>query len=932
MAEGQGSRRWIGARVLVVVALALSALVSLGLALRGCEGEVAVGETSGGPVDVGPPRPPLIHEGVTLSGAVRIEEEPRPAPSGEADEAADAGEAGAERGADPREVGAPDEASAAGEDAGTGAGQGDAPAIAPAPASAELRPPLSCTVIAWSAGERLGEPVHCDREGNYRLELARAPATVAVEILVPGYLRAVLEATPASGAEVTLPTVALGPASHLTGQVIDGRGQPVADVRIQARPRPDLGEPEPWRIVSAADGRFRLDTLPSGPIVLEASRDGYAPTVVESVAPEDAVIVVLDGLRDLAGDVLGTPEQVAHARVRIEGSSIWPPLEIPVAADGSFVVPNVTEGIYGLVAEAPADRPGAPEYASIPLENVTPDMQVSLALIEALRVPVQVRDPQGAPVAGARVTLGGSSIGILQRIQETGADGVASVGPVVPGPYLVHADADGYLPSETIAVDAQIDVPLPTIELTLVKPGRILGQVVDEDGQSVVGAQVDVESDVLYSPGEALVRARTLSALLVGGSLGVTSGLVPPIPLFDEETTGPWIEGRAQSDGEGRFFLDGLVPGTYRLRAIHERHAASAVIVIPLRPGELRGDVLLILQRGQPLTGRLRDTNGQPIAGARVELDDGLIVFTDELGVFDAGLHRGPRRLVVRAPGMIPQVIEANIGERAVDLERTLSPATGAIEGRLRDANGRPIMGARIALFPDDGISATEVTYSDDRGLFAFAGLTPGGAVVEVDHPDYAPLDRRLRVPTTADGRLVELGLSAGWWITVHVRADGSGDPIAGAKVRVGAQLVITDAAGDATIRRLADDRVSVDVEAAGWVRERVRVDRPEDGDAELTVDLEEGAGMEGSVQDERGEPVARARISIRDRRSGEILAEILSDADGTWRADRLPEGDVIVEAAPPEDLAEILAPVSENSDVLRGRVTRGVDLRFDRL
>ncbi|MCB9566602.1 MAG: hypothetical protein H6710_05215 [Myxococcales bacterium] len=54
MAEGQGSRRWIGARVLVVVALALSALVSLGLALRGCEGEVAVGETSGGPVDVGP--------------------------------------------------------------------------------------------------------------------------------------------------------------------------------------------------------------------------------------------------------------------------------------------------------------------------------------------------------------------------------------------------------------------------------------------------------------------------------------------------------------------------------------------------------------------------------------------------------------------------------------------------------------------------------------------------------------------------------------------------------------------------------------------------------------------------------------------------------------------------------------------------------------
>ncbi|HFE45038.1 MAG TPA: carboxypeptidase regulatory-like domain-containing protein [Nannocystis exedens] len=203
---------------------------------------------------------------------------------------------------------------------------------------------------------------------------------------------------------------------------------------------------------------------------------------------------------------------------------------------------------------------------------------------------------------------------------------------------------------------------------------------------------------------------------------------------------------------------------------------------------------------------------------------------------------------------------------------------------------------------------------------------------MEVDHPDFAPYERRLRVPARADGRLVEIGLNAGWWLAVHVRASGSGDPIEGAKIRVGDQQIFTDPAGDAIVRRLARDRVQVRVEAAGWVQERAVVERPEDDEAELVVDLEEGAAIEGSIQDERGEPVAKAQISIRDRRSGELLAETESDAEGMWRVDRLHEGDVIVEARPPGELAEILGPTSENSDVLRGRVTRSVGLRFDRL
>ncbi len=913
---GQGSPSVLSARARIVVVLVLGAVVSLGgvLALRGCPSTAVIPQTKKSiATDNARPLPPMIHEGVVLRGGVRVEESPLPPPDPDAP------------------------AVATGDSTGTGTTDGEVEGSTGGSAMEDegrgvLRPPRSCTVIAWSAGRQLAAPVHCGRDGSYELELTTSPAEVAIEILVPGHLRAVLMAAPQGAEPLELPIVALGPALHLSGQVLDPRGQPVVDVQLQARPRPDLGEPEPWRTKSLGDGGFSWDTLPAGPIEIRAEKRGYAPTIVDVVAPEDDIIVILEGLRDLSGEVLGTPEQLARTVVRIEGSSIWPPIEVEVEADGSFQIPQIPDGIYGLVAEAPAGRPGDREYASIPLENVSPDMQVSLALIEAVRVPVEVRDPSGAAIGGARVTVSGSSVGILQKVAETDENGIVAVGPLVPGPYFVHADADAYLPSETVAVDAQIDVPMPPIELRLIKPGRVLGRVVDEHGDPVAEARVTVESDILYSPGESMIRAGILNALVSGGSLGVTRGIVPPIPLFDERRTGPWIEGGLTCDPEGRFSLGTLVPGTYRLRAVHERHAASIVAIVRLGAGELRDDVVLVLQRGQPLTGRFSDENGQPIVGARIEFDDGLVVFTDEFGIFDAGLHRGSRRLVVRAPGMIPRAIEVTVGERAVDLERVLAPAVGAIEGRLRDRHDRPVVGARVALFPGDGISATQATYSDDRGLFSLDHLTPGGAQIEVDHPDFARYERRLRVPARADGRFVEIGLNAGWWLAVHVRASGSGDPIEGAKIRVGDQQTITDAAGDAIVRRLARDRVQVTIEAAGWVQERAAFDRPENDEGELVVDLEEGAAIEGSIQDERGEPVAKAQISIRDRRSGELLAETESDADGVWRVDRLHEGDVIVEARPPGELAEILGPTSEDSDVLRGRVTRSVDLRFDRL
>jgi len=809
----------------------------------------------------------------------------------------------------------------------------------PKDSSTPLRPPApgTCRARAWRNAQLLGEAV-CADDGSFALAVpqlpaavAGAPVQIAVEMLVPGHLRAVLTAPAVPGADVRLPTVALGPAVRLSGEVLDRQGQPLAGIEVAALPVPNLGEPEPWRATSGPDGSFVLDTVPEGPIRLRASGRGHALTITDAYAPEAGVVIILDELLALEGAVIGEPALVGRAQVRLEGSSLWPPLREPVAPDGSFRFPELVDGVYGLVATVEAGAPGEQEYASIPLENLGPGTEVGLALALAYRIPVRVISPDGSPVSGARVTVGYASVGLLQQVGETGADGQVAIGPIVPGPYVVSADADGYLPSETLSVDLGA-TPLPVQTLTLLRPGRIAGTVIDEDGAPVAEASIVVDGENLYSVGESSSRAGTFTALLRGGSLGVTSGAVPPIPLLGG--LGASLEDAgfsAQSDESGRFSLESLMPGTYRLRAVHGLHAASAVAVVTLTPGQTQGGVVLTLGRGVHLTGRVFDGNRRPLAGVRVELGDGSEVLTDIHGVFDAGYRRGRERLVLRGPGLIPEVVEVLLGREDVAIERIMQLAEGVLAGRVRDGNDQPIAGVRVTWTPTDGLTATQLGFTDERGLFEFMDLAPGPGKVELDHPDFAPDQRGVRAPKGV-GRPLELRLQAGWSLALSVRARGTGAPIAGARIEVDDRLWSSDETGAAAVRRLAGPRVRVVVHAGGWVAQSEVIDRPPSGEAVLMFELDEAAGMEGEVMDERGEPLGGAQIIVRTRDGETVLAETQTTADGHWSVPDLPEGDVTVEASPPPALAAILAPVTVESDVRRGHVTREVDLRLDRL
>jgi protocatechuate 3,4-dioxygenase beta subunit len=680
--------------------------------------------------------------------------------------------------------------------------------------------------------------------------------------------------------------------------------------------------------VSDASGRFAFDTLPPGPLDMRATKDGWAPSVVQTIAPEEAVLIEMSKLFDLGGEVVGPPDVLARTKVRIEGSGIWPPRT--VALEGStFVFPAVPDGVYAIEAIAEATIPGEPEFASMPLENVTPDLYVTLALAPAHRIGVRVVDDESRPVAGARVTVGNSQVGLLQRIGRTDDTGAASMGPLVSGTYVVRADADGFLPSEAVEVALE-DASVDDIELRLVRPGRIAGIVVDEDDNPVEGASIVVEGDSLHTLGESEVRARVFDrSLVAAGTLGVTQGPVPEIPAFPDAIAEDKL--LPSSDESGAFAIEGLAAGTYTLVAVHGQFARSDTVEIPLRAGEQRTGVHLRLRTGHALTGRVLDANLRPVAAALVELEDGSVYFTDDRGVFDAGLRRGHQRLVARAPDKASVAVEIDMGGRARDVEIVLPDADAELGGRVTDDNHRPIAGARVGVRMLDGVTPTQIQITDDRGLYAFTSLPAGAAELEVDHPSHRVEVAPARLVA---GKLVtvDVELAPAWSLVIEVRDRETARPIAGAVVSGSGTRARTGDDGRVELAGLGEDRVELEVSAAGFGSRTIVAERGDaEGPTERIVELSAGGALEGVVTDYRGDPVAGATVIARAGEGGDVLAETVTSATGTFRVDALPEGELWLEAEPPPSRAEELAPVAQASDVLRDRTTRDVDLRLER-
>jgi hypothetical protein len=305
----------------------------------------------------------------------------------------------------------------------------------------------------------------------------------------------------------------------------------------------------------------------------------------------------------------------------------------------------------------------------------------------------------------------------------------------------------------------------------------LTGVVVDGAGEPIDGAELTLEleadlADHALSGGMA-VAATTDAG--VGGDAGVIAGAagdagVPPLATA------------APTGADGRFALDGLDPGRYRLRVTGRGLLDAELRAVPVPSDELR----IVVARQVAIEGTVTD-DGKPVVGASVgvrgeAIGGTLEVKTDVRGTFAiASLPEGRYQVFAyRGPLAARAVRVVRLGAGPFEPVELRLEAGANVAGRVIDrAEGTGLVAA-IELRPVGDDQVPRYARSGEDGSFLIEGVPNGRWIVDAFAPGYLSPGG---VELDAGRGIPELALARGAAIEGRV-LDGAGQPVAGATLR----------------------------------------------------------------------------------------------------------------------------------------------------
>jgi protocatechuate 3,4-dioxygenase beta subunit len=742
-----------------------------------------------------------------------------------------------------------------------------------------------------------GAAVTTDGRGGYTLQVppgAAAPLSAAA----PGYLTDYATRSAGAAAGEAGPTFALTPAATLAGSVVDEAGRPVAAAEIQAVPAP-AGRGAPFfrfgrdlRTQSDGRGRFLLHVAPKQPAALTVAHDGFAPATLDAPAVEprgaaSALVVVLKKGRAAAGRALDSAQRpVAGARVTLEPAAAADMpfssrflrlggepqgFESTADASGRFAFDHLPPGRYDLAARSQGFSPLLVRGIEVPAGAGVFDLGRVL-LQPGATVEGFVLDPGRRPLAGATVTANGADFpfggGADAPAATTAADGRFVLSDLRRGDRLrLAVSLTGYASRRL----AGVEVPTPQpLEVVLAPGSRVAGRVVDDAGKPVAGAGV-----ALY---------RTTGGMFAGGML-------PGSPA-----------GRATTDEDGRFAIEGVEAGKIALRA-SARGYLEAPLDLEVAAGKDLAEVEVTLKSGAVVAGRVLGPDGAPLSGARIEvvvgqremfssMSGGGRATSDGDGNYRLeGIVPGQRSVAAEHPDYRRTVkdLEVRPGDNRLDLSLSRGYE---VAGRLVDGTGQSIAGGRLTLGGTGGGRATAATSGGD-GSFRFAGVDPGSYRLEAVKPGYAVAGRDVQV-------------EGGPVVGLELRLDGGGairgrilgldfTQLAGVQVlasgteRWQPRVGEVDYQGNYRIADLAAGDWRVTARQQGGRQAQGRATVTPGGEAVLDLQFGGGFTLTGRLV-RGGEPVAGANVFLRSR---EVAANGsgTSNTQGEFRVEGLEPG-----------------------------------------
>ncbi len=672
-------------------------------------------------------------------------------------------------------------------------------------------------------------------------------------------------------------TLELSKAQRLKVEVVGDEG-PLAGATVLVR--------EAQRHASSSSERdARLPSHPHGRATSSAGLADFTdlsspPYRVQIFAPgyesydaevESDLLVRLRRSSGLRVRVEHRGEGVANAEVTIAGAQIWPARQLIVDEQGEILLTGLSAGAYSLYAEKGSLV--SPISRNVLVKQDGTESQVTLNLSPGSFLSLSVLSEDGVPVSDAQVLWSEFGVGFFTRHGKSNLEGLAQIGPLEKRRGQLAISAQGF-------ISAYADVELEETQIIrLQRGGSINGRVVDPQGRPISGATVQAlgtakDGSPIYVTfqsngvqGAHFGAMARQSRLLPAGELGVMIGPVPPLPLGRVTTQ----VGALTTGSDGRFSIQGIAPGKVQVFARHPLYLEGKSQTVELL-SEQEQNLEVVLQSGQPFSGRVVDERDFPVAVATVRVVAAQFqrtLRTRSDGTFRMkAVPRQFRIAVSRAETPLVVALEEIVKVSPTNEESLfqLPPLREDAELIIFNSVQSPLVMARVRFESDSAREPRRLTrFSDEQGRVTLPAVRGLMGRLHVSAPTLPDLRETLVLQAEQ-----KIELKKAWIIEGDIRGVRGRLPASGTLVRLEqgklSVRVITDEYGHYIARGLSPGSLWLHAEHPEFGKAEGRFVPKVQGRAaaaELPViELKPIFVVKGQVRGPDGKPVAGAWIS----------------------------------------------------------------------